>query len=232
MPDRERQALLLLAHAYNELNFLFRGISAAEHITGRSKPELTAGAAFILFLIKVHYSKAYEIWLALSEYSKELGDVYKTIDDAGSRSRKLLKKYFGGKNRAFLIRNGFGFHFPLEQISELDAKHIYKDNELDFYLGTFDGNAFFAFAEEVVFEMMANNLGNENAGGILDYKSFLEESAMLHKNLVEILQHAIMALARKAMEDGALQQESYLTIEQPAAFEELRLPYFLVVNKQ
>lgn len=155
MPPKERQLLLLLGHAANEINVLQKLIKMTT--PGNSGLAFVShaetGQSFIL--VRVLIGKLHEAWELFKNRFQSESDINSKyvpkLSTEAANATDSLKKYFG-KNKALTdIRKCLSFHYSdKKNLIEKSFQEISGDDKLKFYLSEKPENSFYHASERVV----------------------------------------------------------------------------------
>lgn len=164
MPSDERQLLLLLGHAANEINVLHKLILMALQPTPELKFVEHAQVGQIFVLMRTLIGKLHEAWeLFVKRFlgAPQISAKYlPKLNAEAATALDGLKKHFGKQSPLTLIRNGFSFHYyDKENLVEKRFHDIPDDEPWHFYLSDTPGNCFY-YASELVVEAAVIKLAN------------------------------------------------------------------------
>ena len=152
IPEKERQLLILLGHALNEINVLTKLFLIAGIFENKPKWRAQGQVCQALVLGRTLTGKLNEVWeLIVKGYLRNgLSKKYdKVLDSEGKEASRWLRKYFGKKNLVFKVRNSFAFHYSLNHAG-LEIPADLPPEELSIYFGETNGNSLYQFAEHVM----------------------------------------------------------------------------------
>ncbi|MBD9359270.1 hypothetical protein [Methylomonas fluvii] len=151
MPEPERNLLVMLAHAANEISVLAKLF----HFCSGNRSDIPvlerAENSQALLLGRLLTGKLYEFWnlLQTGYFASALSRTYDTaIDDAGRNALVSMRRYFGRDNLIARVRNHHAFHYDIEQIQN-GFRSLADGEPLDIYLAQANANSLFAFADTI-----------------------------------------------------------------------------------
>lgn len=228
IPDAERRMLILIAHAFNELNILSKIFHYAASAEAADPILLDAENAQALVLARVITGKIYECWQLLQKsfFGSALSKTYYPRLDADTiTSLDALKRYFNRDNAIAAMRNEFAFHYAPDQI---DAGHqaLKEGDSLGVYFGKEDGNTFFAFADTIAGRAMLERI----KPGAPDeaFHTLMEETSFAVKNLNNVISTLMSVGFKKHFgDDFFVTQSTMVDVEGSPSGALLRIPYFI-----
>ena len=160
MPRNERNFLVLLAHAANEIAILAKLF----HYTAIGAPRKSLSKQVFnvqaLLMGRLVMGKIYECWVILRDhyFGKALETKYEPQIEPECRTAIAdMKKYFTGKNLISRIRNKYAFHYDLKQIAE-GHRALEPGDSLDMYLSEKQANTLYAFADVIAGRAMLETI--------------------------------------------------------------------------
>jgi hypothetical protein len=188
MAAEERQLLLLLGHAANEINVLQKLILMASQATPELKfvDHVQAGQVFVLMrtlIGKLH--EAWELFVKRFQSAPQISAKYRSkLNTEAITALESLKRHFGKQSPLTLIRNGFSFHYYDEKgLVEKSFQDIPSDDSWHFYLSNITGNCFY-YASELVVAAAVINLANP---AINNAELYLAQSERAFRGLCELI---------------------------------------------
>lgn len=151
MPEAERNLLVMLAHAANEMNVLSKlfhycaGNRSEEHVLERAEN------AQALLMGRLLTGKLYEFWnlLQAGYFGSTLSRAYNdSISDEGRTAIDAMRRYFGRDNLIARVRNGHAFHYDIEQI-DAGFRTVQDGEPLEVFLSKANANSLYAFADTI-----------------------------------------------------------------------------------
>lgn len=232
IPDGERRLLVLVAHAWNEINtlaklFHFAAGSAADE--GLASQAETTQA---LVLARVLTGKIYEFWKLLqsSFFGAQLSRAYAPLmDPESSAALDELKKYFSGESVVATIRNKFAFHYAGDQIDAGYAALVEGD-PLQIYLAKHNANTLFSFAETIAGRSMLEAIRPGDPLGA--FNTLVAETSKLVGSIGEVAA-GLMAVCVRRYLGSDLYELGAKTISVDAVPSSLavRIPYFVEIQE-
>jgi hypothetical protein len=203
MPADERQLLLLLGHAANEINVLQKLILMALQPTPELKfvDHVQAGQVFVLMrtlIGKLH--EAWELFVKRFQSAPQISAKYlPKLNTEATTALDGLKKHFGKQSPLTRIRNGFSFHYhDKEDLVEKSFHDVPDDDSWHFYLSNITGNCFY-YASELVVEAAVIKLANPAPNSAEPYREQSERAFGELCKLIIGVSGQIMTLFRQCM---------------------------------
>jgi hypothetical protein len=168
MPATERQALLLLGHATNEIN-LFQKLTMMVRKEDAHTIVTRCENGQILILMRALIGKLHEAWELFKkriQADAELRTKYLDKLSPEARARvERLNQHFGSGSPLTAIRNQLAFHYTdkTERVED-SFQHLAETEAWEFYLSETVGNSFY-WASELVITVGAIRLVNPHAQG-------------------------------------------------------------------
>ena len=203
MPADERQLLLLLGHAANEINVLLKLILMALQPTPELKfvDQVQAGQVFVL--MRTLIGKLHEAWKLFGNRFQSAPQIkakyLPKLNSEAITALDGLNKHFGKKSPLTLIRSGFSFHYYDEKdLVEKSFQDIAEDESWHFYLSDITGNRFY-YASELVVAAAVIKLVNPAPNSVEPHR---EQSDRAFRELCKLIISAseqIMTLFRQCI---------------------------------
>lgn len=230
IPPLERQLLVLVAHALNEVN-TFNRLTAVSTKHDRTHQWTTHfDATQTIVLTRTLVGKTYEAWVAIQETYHRSGlskHYHSSLDQRARESAIALKKYFGPTNLLNTIRNSFAFHYSPENAStELPSAVV--DDELVIYFHGGPGSTLYLFAEIVMNVALFD--GAHPANPEEAFKRIIDEASEAIRHLNELGQALIVQVLERFVGEQTLRL-SRVSLELPVArYEETRIPALMSMD--
>ena len=228
IPDDERRLLILLGHAFNELNILTKLFQYTASASASDRALLDAENAQALVIARVLTGKIYECWKLLQSafFATALSKTYvPQLDTDGASALAAVKRYFGRSNAIEAMRNEFAFHYSTDQI---DAGHraIVDGDSLDLYLANEDGNTFFAFADTITGRAMLERIkpGDSEHAFQLLMDDTIEAATNLNNTIASLM---AIGFKRHFGENYVTSTATTVTVEAVPESASVRIPYFI-----
>jgi len=151
IPQDERRFFVSIGHSANEINAITKLMYWASITSINSQAEDHGRFTILLLLIRLLAGKLWESWVlykskffgtAISRYYEPM------LEGEPANALNSLKRYFGSRNAANLIRNHFGFHYSPDDVDRVLPE---VDELLDLYLEREAApNNLFFFSEALV----------------------------------------------------------------------------------
>jgi hypothetical protein len=235
MPPAERAALLLLGHAFNEINVLIKLILMAR----KQSPDIQVvdhvEAAQTFIVLRLLIGKLHEAWEMFKkrlQANKQISSQYlSALTGDAAAALEELKKHFGQGSVLTEIRN-FSFHYEdKDNLMETSFQSAPNSEPWEFYLGKTNGSTCY-YASELVAQ--AGVLGLVNLKGSpttttvlrLDSKSFepLCDIVIKVSKLVAVLFRTLIESLLTSV-NGCLERETVDVPDCPK-ISEFALPFF------
>jgi hypothetical protein len=233
IPGFERRMLILIAHAFNELNILSKLFHYAASAEAADPILLGAENAQALVLARNITGKIYECWKLLQKafFGTALSKTYYSHLDAGAiESLDALKRYFNRENAIAAMRNEFAFHYSPDQIDAGQQAVVERDS-LDVYLAKEDGNRFFAFAGTIAGRAMLERIKPGNPSEA--FEALMQETSSAVQNLNNVIS-SLMAISfeKHFGVDFVTSNATAMDMEGAPNSVTLRIPYFIEFDVQ
>jgi hypothetical protein len=228
IPETERRMLILIAHAFNELNILSKIFHYAASAEATDPILLGAENAQALVLARVITGKIYECWQLLQKtfFGSALSKTYyPELDAATIASLDALKRYFNRDNAIAAMRNEFAFHYAPDQI---DAGHqaLIQGDSLEIYFAKEDGNTFFAFADTIAGRAMLERIkpGDPTEA----FNTLMEETTVAVRNLNNVISSLMAVGLKKYFGDDFFKSNSTtVDVNGAPSGTAVHIPYFI-----
>lgn len=235
MSKRDREFVLLIGHALNELSFIYRCIfGSVNESDSDNLIERNVNWAQTFFFLRLHMSKSSEIWDTYHcHYRKHLNDCESDIAalQGALASRDELERYFSdSENNARLIRNGYGFHYPTKakQLIASSLQNFDDDDEFEILIHRTRLNSFYGMCDFLIHKSMEERLfGNsEDINAQKHVDVLFKESGMLNEHILNFFEKMLGVVLDRAIDMKMLRTEEVKILD-IASKEELRLSFFL-----
>lgn len=161
MPPPERQLLLLLGHASNEMNVFRKLILMNKREAFEHKLTDHVQAGQICILLRTLVGKLHEAWhlfVTRFQANHQMSAEYlPKLSQEAVDALEELKKHFGKNSPLTHIRNKFSFHY-LDKENRIEARFpdIPTEEPWHFYLSETEGNCFYYASEMIVMDCVTN----------------------------------------------------------------------------
>jgi hypothetical protein len=198
MPQPERTAVLLMGHAFNEINLLRKFLlitSRSETPENKIVDHIQAGQSVIL--MRMLLGKCFEAWLMFTKRVQPLrGKYLPKVSLPGQKALDDLGRHFAD-GRMAAIRNQLAFHYgDDDNLVEAHWRKIPEDDRWDYYLSKLNVNSFF-FASEMVITGVLTQLALPHAArGTPGHLS--EEQSVSRKHATSTMKSPVRCLSSSA----------------------------------
>jgi hypothetical protein len=233
MPQPERTAVLLMGHAFNEINLLRKFLlitSRSETPENKIVDHIQAGQSVIL--MRMLLGKCFEAWLMFTKRVQPLrGKYLPKVSLPGQKALDDLGRHFAD-GRMAAIRNQLAFHYgDDDNLVEAHWRKIPEDDRWDYYLSKLNVNSFF-FASEMVITGVLTQLALPHAargtpGHLSEEQIGFEEACNLNNEvsgkMLVVFGEFITAIVFEMLPDIGGEDEE---IGEPGRLSQLSLPFF------
>ncbi len=230
IPEAERNLVILLCHAANELSVL----SKLFHFSAKQDTDVPllveAQNAQALVLGRLLTGKIYECWklLKASFFGAKVSRTYVPLFDEDSKNAlDNFKQYFGGDNLIKTVRNEFAFHYSAKQIAAGYEK-VGDNDSLDAYLSLTNANTLYSFAESVTGRSLMESINPEDHSLAID--SLIRETSQVIAWLNEFIGGCVtICLNLYIGSDLCALGATEINIEGAVDLKSVSIPYFVEI---
>jgi hypothetical protein len=232
MPVAERSLFLLLGHASNQVNALWKMVIIATNPSNRDPVEERVSGAQTQILVRLLIGVMREA-LKLVE-KRFLGSLVgkefvPLLDAQASQALDRLKQRFKGPDMLVVIRDNFSFHHPTMKDMEAAFRQalLNQDDEAEnwcIYMTPALLNSFFFVSDFVLVHGMANALKESDVNEA--HRILLGDLAPLANDMSEFTFGFAAAIFRKHL-GGELTATIVAKIADAPNIDDLRLPFFV-----
>lgn len=232
MPVAERSLFLLLGHASNQVNALWKMVIIATNPTNRDPVEERVSGAQTQILVRLLIGVMREALKLVEKrfLGSPVGKQFVPLLDAqAGQALDRLKQRFKGPDMLVVIRDNFSFHHPTMDDMEAAFQQALRnqDDEAEnwcIYMTPALLNAFFFVSDFVLVHGMANALKEDDVNEA--HKKLLGELAPLANDLSEFTFGFAAAIFKKHF-GGELTATIVAKINDAPNIDDLRLPFFV-----
>jgi hypothetical protein len=233
MPEDERALFMLLGHAENQINLLYKLLILLTNKDPKNELEATLSAAQSQILARILIGVITETWELIRTrfIGSPMAKKYvPKLDDEGKQALEDLKKSFGKSGLLHQLRNEYIFHYPSTEIMEKAFQKVTKDKHLDTQWNWFFSesafNSFF-FINDIVFMygMLSTTI---EVDVMLSYQKINEEVNRVANNMVTFLK-ALMVLFWKEHIGMDMSSKSVTHINDAPNLSNMYIPFFFEV---
>ena len=230
IPEAERNLLVLLGHAANEISVLSKLFHFCAGARSEEPMIMHAENAQALVLGRLLTGKIYECWNLLQAgfFGSAVSRTYHAMVDEEARAAlDALKRYFGADNLIARVRNAHAFHYDVSQIG--DGYHALVDGDsLDVYLSQTNANTLYAFADTIAGRAMLESICRGDPAKAF---SMLIKETSQAIGWINTVTGAVMSACLKAHVGGDLYSLGAKVVEIDGApySQAVAIPYFIEV---
>ena len=233
IPPGERQLLILVAHAANEIGALSKlfhfaaGSASEEGVVGQAEN------AQALVLARALTGSIYEFWQLLQKsfFGPALSKSYEPKLDAEAKDAlQCLKRYFARDNIIGTVRNRFAYHYSPDQVDAGFAA-LTDDDPLQIYMAKHNANTYYAFGDTIVGRAMLEAIcpGDHHAA----FEALIRDTSEAVKH-INVVSGALMIICMTKYIGGSAYDLGAEAIEIEGAPESqvVRIPFFIEIEER
>lgn len=230
IPEAERNLIVLLGHAANEINILVKMIHFASSSKSENPLQMQAEQSQVTLLGALLAGKVYEFWVLLQRgyFGAAVSREYSALLDKGtSEALAAMSRYFSQESLVSHVRHSHAFHYDPAQVTE-GFRATNDGQQLDFYLSDSSANSFYAFADTIVHRGLLERIVPGDPGKAVTV--LVEETLRAAGWAEEMMGGLTMAcLKRHVAKDKAFTEET-IAVEDAPESSSVRIPYFVVLT--
>jgi hypothetical protein len=226
----ERSLFLLLGHASNQINTLWKLVVVATNEGGKNPVEEKVSAAQTQIFVRLLIGIMREALKLIEKrfLGSPLGKEYAPrLSRDTTEALNRLKKRFGAPDKFVAVRDNFAFHHPslddMEAAFQLAVKSDGDDTDWCMYLNNALLNTFFFASDFVLVHGMANAMGESDVTEA--HRKLLGDIAPIANDLSTFAFGFAESVFIKYF--GELTATRVAEIKDAAKIEDLRLPWFV-----
>ena len=232
LEEAYRDAITLLGHVVNELNFMARAIIASSEFDEDDTIENDIGWSKLLFFARIYLAKIFEAINTLEYLWHKYKKMYseKITKECRSAIEHLLTYKRNRNGIGYVMRNYYSFHNPhsldriaeTEIFSELGDSHMLRN-----YSGKTPLNSFYFSSELLILNAFIKRMfTNEPPTTFGEYAKIVrEETDRLQGKLLLACEGILYQAFERLAESAAVQQE--FSVHRASLPEQLCLHFFL-----
>ncbi len=230
LSEDEYTFFVALGHHSNEVNAITKLIYWSADNEDGGGPEGDGRHTILQILLRLLAGKLHEGWRLFEKafFGPGLSKTYDPkLDTESSQALGELKRYFGAKNAAEVIRNGFAFHHSPSQVAAVlptvsDPLLLYMD-------GKSAPNTFFYFSEVLMDQAIINALDDE--GIQRDFEELVSEFFKVSLWFAQAADGVMNAIIEESGQELRAEDPEQVVIVDPPEFGEIAIPWFADVTR-
>jgi hypothetical protein len=226
----ERSLFLLLGHASNQINALWKLVVVATNGGANDPVEEKVSGAQVQIVVRLLIGIMREALKLIEKrfLGSPLGKEYvPRLSPQATEALNRLKKRFGAPDKFVVIRDNFAFHHPslenMEAAFQLAVKSDGDDSDWCMYLNDALLNTFFFASDFVLVHGIANAMGETDVNDA--HRKLLGDIAPIANDLSTFAFGFVEAIFKKYF--GELTATRVAEIDDAPNIEDLRLPWFV-----
>lgn len=230
LPKDERALLLLMGHALNQIAVLVKLVTFSTNKDPADQIEAKVSAAQSQVILRFLFGAVAETceFLRRRGNQKIIGSYLPALDKDGTDARDELRRYFGGSNLLYNMRNKFSYHFP--SAAEIDQGFEAvpdDDDELpwEWYLSETNTNSFY-FSCEMAVGFGAINQVQGEPNQMAAFRKLLREVIRVANTMQYFLMPLMRAILLKHLGPAILDGKPGTTITDAPGLYEFWIPFF------
>ena len=232
MTSEERGLFLLLGHASNQVNALWKVVIVTLNDTPENPIEKRMSGAQTQIFIRLTIGAMHEAWLLIERAllkTKTGRDFALSLDAEAGAGLDRLKKRFGVSNPLAAIRNNFAFHHPtveqMEAAYQLAAKADSEEIDWSIFFNRALLNVFFFVADFVVIHGVMDILKETDVNEA--HKKLLNPLADIAADISEVTFGFAKLMFQKHINDKELVMTVVAKVANAPDIGDLRLPFYV-----
>jgi hypothetical protein len=212
----------------NEVNALNKLLACSARIEPEPRWRVHAGNCQAFIFARTLVGKLSEAWVAIKAgfFKTKLSKSYEPLlDQRAAGGIAQLKSYFGRKNLITSVRNGFSFHYSIEQAATLIPPDT-DPEELSLYVHHHVGNSLYQFAEFAMNKALLDSIAPGEPALAMD--RLLSEMSFIVARLNEFAQGMMMVILERFIGEEALRlSASPVELTDVPLYANVRIPFFI-----
>jgi hypothetical protein len=226
----QRNALLLLGHASNQLTVLLKTLhfSLNNDVGDEVQQSVAAGQSQILLRLLV--GLVFETWDMLRERIIEaaLFERYQeSLSELGRDVHDELKSHFEQSSLIIQIRNNLSYHYPNDKVLNRAFEDTPEDEPWDWYLTEQIANSFYFLSDLVMTHAVIRFSGEQDA--ISAHKKFVEEVSKVSNLLIEFIMQFMVAIITKDLPHVLKEKDLVTKVTSAPNADTFVLPFYAVM---
>ena len=205
IPADERNLLLLVSHAINQITVLRKVLIFSLNYESDSEIENTLSAGQSQTILRFLFGALAEAWEMLKRpiNQKIIGkDYVSLIEGEGIAAYDKLKKHFGESNLLHQIRNTIAYHHPSAQEMEAAFEDVPKDEDWAWYPSDTINNSFYLASDMVISAGIMRVTGE--ADTIKAFKKVMGVITPVSNDMIDFLLFLMRAIVGRHMGQDVL----------------------------
>jgi hypothetical protein len=233
IPQEERALFLLLGHAANQINLLFKLVIFSTNKTPADQPEQNISGAQSQILARILIGFLAEAWELIRTQFLEspIGREYSSkLDQDGQLALTNLKNKFGRSNLFSKLRNEHIFHHPsasdMEAAFQAAVNDPQWDNDWNWFFSVYNYNSFFFLNDIVFMHGLLNAIGETDL--IAAHEKIMGEVRPVSENMMTFLMALNAAFWKKHFGQEMTGEVVARIADAPGVFD-VWIPFFVEI---